>query len=50
MSLHERWENGTASPAWVIQAWFINIMQVLLGRELFPFSFCLLFNCSSQFI
>lgn len=32
ISLHERWENGTASTAWVVQAWSINIMQALLGR------------------
>lgn len=39
MSLHERWENGTAATAWVIQAWFINIMQVLLSCQLLSLYF-----------
>lgn len=37
ISLNERWESGTASTAWVLQAWSVNIMQVLLGRQLYPF-------------
>lgn len=41
-SLHERWDNGSVPTAWVIQVWSINILQVLLGGELVPFSYFLL--------